>query len=153
MKLHLLEATQKLPVPLSILWDFFANPANLAKLSPPSLGLEFTSELPERMYAGLLMTYRIRPFLGVALNWVNQITHVEEPYRFVDEQRFGPYRFFHHQHLFRPIEGGVEMRDLVHYAPPGGSAARRLLVGPRLAEIFAYRRHALERAFGAWTHD
>ncbi|HEX6747489.1 MAG TPA: SRPBCC family protein [Longimicrobium sp.] len=151
MKLHLLQATQNLPVSLSEAWDFFSDARNLARITPPSMGFEVTSALPGRMYAGMLITYRIRPLLGLPVSWVTEITHVDEPHRFVDEQRFGPYRFWHHQHLFREVAGGVEMRDLVHYAlPPGGGAVRRFLVAPRLEEIFAFRRQALERLLGPW---
>lgn len=152
MKLHRLETRQNLPIPISRAWDFFADASNLAKITPPSMGFEVTSELPERMYAGMIITYRIRPLLGVPVRWVTEITHVNEPHLFVDEQRFGPYRFWHHQHLFRELPGGVEAHDIVHYAlPPGGGAVRRALVAPRLREIFAYRREVLERTFGAWT--
>jgi ligand-binding SRPBCC domain-containing protein len=96
----------------------------------------------------------VRPVLGVPVTWVTEMTHVDEPNLFVDEQRFGPYRFWHHQHLFREIEGGVEMRDLVHYAlAPGGGPIRRFLVAPRLREIFAYRSQVLRRTFGAWPGE
>jgi len=151
MKLHRLEARQKLPTTLRQAWEFFADARNLARITPPSLGFQVTSELPERMYAGMLVTYRVRPLFGVPVTWVTEITHVDEPHRFVDEQRFGPYRFWHHEHHFRAIDGGVEALDRVHYAlRPGSGPVRRLLVGPRLDEIFAYRRQVLERTFGAW---
>lgn len=151
MKLHVLQTTQKLPISPAQAWDFFSNAGNLAKITPPSLGFEVTSELPERMYAGMIIAYRVRPLFGVPVRWVTEITHVDEPHRFVDEQRFGPYRFWHHQHLFRPIAGGVEMSDIVHYAlPPGGGIARSWLVAPRLKEIFDYRREVLERTYGPW---
>ena len=151
MKLHLLEARQNLPVSIAEAWEFFSDAGNLARITPPSLGFEVTSAPAERMYAGMIITYRVRPLFGVPVGWVTEITHVDEPHRFVDEQRFGPYRFWHHQHLFREIEGGVEARDIVHYAlPAGGGAVRRMLVAPRLREIFAYRRDVLERTFGAW---
>ena len=154
MRLHRLEQLQKLPIPLSRAWDFFADPRNLAVVTPPAMRLQITSELPETMYAGMLITYRLRPLPGVPVSWVNQITHVEAPHRWVDEQRFGPYRFFHHQHLFREIEGGVEMTDLVHYVLPRGTGpVSRLLVGPALRDLFAYRRRVLERTFGAWTAE
>ncbi|HYH80328.1 MAG TPA: SRPBCC family protein [Longimicrobium sp.] len=152
MKLHRLDALQKLPVSIAEAWDFFSDARNLAVITPPSLGFEVTGPLPERMYAGMIITYRVRPLLGLPVRWVTEITHVDEPHRFVDEQRFGPYRFWHHQHLFREIPGGVEATDIVHYAlPPGGGAVRRALVAPRLAEIFTYRKAVLERTFGAWT--
>jgi ligand-binding SRPBCC domain-containing protein len=152
MKLHLLEAEQKIPTTLERAWEFFSNAGNLAKITPPSLGFEVTSKLPERMHAGMIITYRVRPLFGVPVRWVTEITHVDEPRLFVDEQRFGPYRFWHHQHHFREIPGGVEVRDLVHYAlPPGAGPARAFLVAPRLEEIFAYRRQVLEKTFGPWT--
>ena len=151
MKLHLFEARQNLPVSIGAAWDFFADAGNLARITPPSLGLEVTSALGERMYAGMIITYRVRPLFGVSVDWVTEITHVDEPHRFVDEQRFGPYRFWHHLHQFREIDGGVEALDRVHYAlPRGGGPAARMLVAPRLREIFAFRREVLERTFGAW---
>lgn len=149
MKLFKLETVQRLPVSVADAWDFFSNAGNLARITPPDLGFEVTSELPERVYAGLIITYRVRPLLGIPVTWVTEISHVKEHELFVDEQRFGPYRFWHHQHLFRAVDGGVEMRDIVHYAlPPGGGLARRWLVAPRLKEIFDYRRVVLEREYG-----
>lgn len=149
MKLFKLETVQRLPVTVAEAWSFFSNAANLARITPPDLGFEVTSELPERVYPGLIITYRVRPLLGIPVTWVTEISHVEEHRLFVDEQRFGPYRFWHHQHLFREVEGGVEMRDIVHYAlPPGGGVARRWLVAPRLQQIFDFRRDVLERTYG-----
>ena len=149
MKLFKLETVQRLPVSVADAWDFFSDASNLARITPPDLGFEVTSELPERVYAGLIITYRVRPLLGISVTWVTEISHVQEHELFVDEQRFGPYRFWHHQHLFRAVDGGVEMRDIVHYAlPPGGGLARRWLVAPRLREIFDYRRVVLEREYG-----
>lgn len=149
MKLHVLDRIQRVPIPLEQAWDFFSDARNLATITPPEMGFEVTSPLPERMYAGMIITYRVRPLLGVPVTWVTEITHVEEHVRFVDEQRFGPYRFWHHQHLFRQVPGGVEMRDIVHYAlPPGGGVARRWLVTPKLENIFEYRRKVLHDRFG-----
>lgn len=149
MKLFKLETVQRVPVPRAEAWDFFSNAANLARITPPDLGFEVTSELPERVYAGLIITYRVRPLLGVPVTWVTEISHVQEHELFVDEQRFGPYRFWHHQHLFRDVPGGVEMRDIVHYAlPPGGGVARRWVVAPRLQQIFDYRQKVLTEMFG-----
>ncbi|HSU17624.1 SRPBCC family protein [Longimicrobium sp.] len=154
MKLHLLDRTQKLPISLARAWDFFSDAPNLARITPPWMGFEVTSPLPERMYAGMIVVYRVRPLLGVPLRWVTEITHVDEPRRFVDEQRFGPYRFWHHEHRFSEIDGGVEMRDLVHYAlAPGGGPVRRFVVTPRLNRIFDHRRRVLEEMFGPWKGD
>ncbi|HEX8904280.1 MAG TPA: SRPBCC family protein [Longimicrobiaceae bacterium] len=152
MRLHRLEQRQSFPAPMDRVWDFFADPRNLALVTPPEMRLQITSELPERVYAGLLITYRLRPIAGVPVNWVNEITHVERPHRWIDEQRFGPYRFFQHQHHFREIEGGVEMLDLVHYAMPRGAGpVGRVMVARALRALFAYRGQVLERHLGAWN--
>jgi ligand-binding SRPBCC domain-containing protein len=149
MKLHTLEREQKLPIPLATAWDFFSDARNLARITPPEMGFEVTSRLPERMYAGMIITYRVRPLLGVPVTWVTEITHVDQGKLFVDEQRFGPYRFWHHQHLFREIPGGVEVGDVVSYMlPPGAGPMRPLLVTPKLEAIFDHRRKVLETMFG-----
>lgn len=151
MKIHRLHFVQRLPIDLETCWCFFSDPANLSAITPPWLNFQVTSELPTRMHAGMIICYQIRPLLGLPISWVTEITHAREPDFFVDEQRFGPYRFWHHQHHFRALEEGVEMSDTVHYALPLGSLAapvRRALVGPKLQEIFTYRREMLSRRFG-----
>lgn len=151
MKLHVLEHEIRLPVPIGQAWDFFSDPRNLSRITPPEMKFEVRSPLPERVYAGLIITYRVRPLLKVPVTWVTEITHVNEPHLFVDEQRFGPYRFWHHQHLFREIPGGVVMRDIVHYAlPKRARPVQPFLITPRLQVIFDYRRRVLEEMFGTW---
>ncbi|GIV60535.1 MAG: SRPBCC domain-containing protein [Rhodothermaceae bacterium] len=151
MKLYRLQALQRLPLSLDDAWAFFSRPENLRAITPPWLDFRITNTPPEVMYAGAIITYTVRPLLGVPVRWVTEITHLHAPHFFVDEQRFGPYRFWHHQHHFRPVEGGVEVEDLVHYGlplGPLGTLAHALLVRRQLAAIFAYRRGALESRFG-----
>lgn len=134
MRLHSLKRVQVLPITLEKAWDFFSDPANLATITPPRMGFHILSEhRPDRMYAGQLIEYRVSPLLGIPLHWVTEITQVVEGKYFIDEQRFGPYSLWHHQHHFREVEGGVEMTDIVHYKIPLG------LIG-RLANIFFVRR-------------
>lgn len=151
MRIESLQAVQVVPASPGEAWAFFSDPRNLARITPPSLGIRITSPVPERMHPGMIVTYSVRALAGIRAGWVTEITHVREPDLFVDEQRFGPYRFWHHQHLFRPVAGGVEVRDVVHYALPFGLPGR-LAGGPivrrRLREIFAFRRRALEEIFG-----
>ncbi len=152
MKIERLHFVLRLPVTLSASWDFFSDPRNLERMTPPSLGIEIITEAPSRMYPGMIITYTIRPLLGIPVRWVTEITHVREPYLFVDEQRFGPYRFWHHQHHFREVGGGVEITDLVHYRLPFGVAGRILggrCVERQLAGIFSFRKRFLEETFGA----
>jgi ligand-binding SRPBCC domain-containing protein len=151
MKAHRIRAAQFLPLTQAEAWSFFSNPRNLPGITPPWLSLEVISDPPERMYPGLLIEYRVRPLMGVPMGWLTEITHVVEPHLFVDEQRFGPYRFWQHQHRFRASGGGVEMEDEVHYLLPGGPFGRvadSFLVRRRLMEIFEFRRRSVERIFG-----
>lgn len=151
MRLHAIRARQTLPLSLSEAWSFFSNPRNLSLLTPPSLGLELVSEKPEEMHPGMILQYRIRPLLGIPMRWVTEITQVVPLRLFVDEQRFGPYRFWHHQHLFRETPEGVEMEDLVHYALPLGPLGRvmnALVTARQVREIFEFRRRYLDRSFG-----
>ena len=152
MRVFRLETEQKLAVAAGEAWEFFSDPANLARITPPWLAFEVQGELPGAIYAGLIIRYRVRPLAGVPLQWVTEITAARAPEFFVDEQRSGPYRFWHHQHFFIPCDDGVLARDLVHYAVPGGLLApvvHRLLVRPRLEEIFRYRKQVLADLFGS----
>ncbi len=156
MGLHRVSETQRLPIGLEEAWDFFSNPRNLAVITPPEMGFAIAHELPARMHPGLIIQYRVRPLFNLPVTWVTEITHVVEGgvvegRLFVDEQRFGPYRFWHHQHHFKPVDGGVEMLDIVHYDVgfgPLGDLVDRLVVRDRVRGIFDFRRAVLEQRFG-----
>ena len=150
MNPYTLDRTIVLPTDIESAWDFFSDPGNLAKITLPSMNFCITSGPQENTYAGQIITYTLRPLLGITMAWTTEITHVSKPNFFVDEQRFGPYRFWHHQHFFREVEGGVEVRDLVHYLLLHDQLAwlvNRLIVAPRLRRIFDYRSTALQDIF------
>ena len=151
MTLFSFSAIQKLPISILRAWEFFSNPKNLELITPSWLNLRITSEIPDEMHPGMIITYEVTPFFGIRVNWVTEITHVDRPHLFVDEQRFGPYRFWHHKHLFREIHGGIEMQDIVHYAYRFGLIGGfigALLVRDRLRDIFGYRYEKLRELFG-----
>lgn len=150
MSLQRFERRQTIPAPLGEVWQFFACPENLALITPPWLGFRVTSPPQEAMHAGTIITYTVSPLLGLPLAWVTEITRCDAPGYFVDEQRFGPYRFWHHQHRFREVPGGVEMHDLIHYRLPFDPLSRPALglVRRRLEAIFDYRRQAVRQRFG-----
>ena len=150
MDLQRLEYRQILQIGLTDAWAFFADPANLPRITPPELNFSVTSPLPARMHPGMVVSYTITPFGPWRLGWVTEISHVAEPYYFVDEQRFGPYRFWHHQHHFQEVPGGVAMTDIVHYRLRWEPFSRLAagLVARRLAHIFDFRRQALRELFG-----
>lgn len=151
MSLHTLERKQFLPIDLKTAWDFFSSPLNLREITPPYMNFVVTSDsAQEKMYAGMIITYRVSPILSIPIHWVTEITHVNEPYFFVDEQRFGPYSLWHHQHFFKEVEGGVEMIDRVNYKLPFGflgDIAHFLFVKKQLNDIFNYRFEKLSHIF------
>ena len=153
MKTYVLKTEQKIPISLDEAWAFFTSPLNLAKITPPDMGFVVTSDYAAdaKVYTGMIITYKISPLLGIKMDWMTEITHVADKQYFVDEQRFGPYALWHHQHHFKEIEGGVQMNDILHYAIPYGfigTIANKVFVGKEVNKIFAYRKKAIERLFG-----
>lgn len=143
-----LKQEQFLPIPLDEAWDFFATPRNLNDVTPKDMVFEITSELPEKMYAGLFITYRLKPMFNLPVTWVTEITHIAERKFFVDEQRLGPYRIWHHEHHFEAVEGGVMMTDIVHYHVGMGLIgviAEKLFVNKKVESIFNFRREMLSK--------
>lgn len=155
MAFHQLKRNQLIPANPDRVWEFISTPANLKKITPGYMGFEITSsDLPETMYPGMIISYKVSPLFGLMMDWVTEITHIEEKRFFVDEQRIGPYKLWHHQHHLSPVEAGVEMTDIVTYQLPFGllgTAVNKLLVRRKLREIFDYRKTALEKEFGKRT--
>lgn len=154
-KVYSLKTMQKIPIGMITAWDFFSDPVNLQKITPGNMGFRIISEHHGgKMYAGQIIEYKVSPLPGIPVYWMTEITHVEAGKYFVDEQRYGPYSLWHHQHHFKEIEGGVEMTDIVHYKIPFwffGDIANRLFVKKRLQNIFDYRRSKIEELFGVLT--
>lgn len=149
--MYQLKTTQDLPCTEEQAWAFLSDPRNLSVITPPEMGFAIKTEVPDQMYEGLIIAYTVRPLAGIPMEWVTEITKVVPGRYFIDEQRIGPYRMWHHEHWIEPIEGGVRMRDLVSYVLPLEPLSRplhALLVGPRLERIFAYRKKRLEAIFG-----
>ena len=153
MAIHVLQRSQVIHATPEECWDFFSNPRNLEKITPRSLDFVVLSELPAQMHPGLMIQYRVRPLLGIAMSWLTEITHVDAPHYFVDEQRVGPYRVWHHEHSFRSLgDGRMEVRDCVHYVlpfSPFSEVIHPFLVRPQLEKIFAFRDQAVRERFKA----
>jgi ligand-binding SRPBCC domain-containing protein len=151
MKVFQLKKKQKVPISIKEAWEYFSNPRNLIDITPPELQMKTSSEIPDKMYRGEIITYVIKPLLGISMNWVTEITHVIEGEEFIDEQRFGPYKFWHHLHTFKEIKGGVEVGDLFHYGLPFGpfsSIVNAMFIQSQLNTIFSFREKVLEKKFG-----
>jgi len=155
MKTYHFKFESDLPIPLAEAWDFFSSPLNLAKITPPEMNFVVTSgyTADTKMYPGMLISYKVSPVFGIKMNWVTEITHVKDMEYFVDEQRFGPYALWHHQHHFKEIKGGVHMTDILTYAIPYGiigRVANTVLVDREVKKIFAYREKAINELFGVY---
>ena len=152
MGFYQFKTMQKIPATIDEVWDFISSPKNLKKITPEKMGFDITSELTEeKMYPGMIISYKVSPLFGIKTTWVTEITHVKDKEYFVDEQRVGPYSMWHHEHKIEAVENGVLMTDVVSYKPPLGilgSLANSLLIKNELKKIFAYREKVLENIFG-----
>ncbi|WP_044208731.1 SRPBCC family protein [Flammeovirga sp. OC4] len=154
MGFYQFKATQNIPASKEEIWDFISSPKNLKEITPDYMGFDITSEhASDKMYQGMIITYKVSPLLGLKMDWMTEITHVREGEYFVDEQRVGPYNLWHHQHILIPTEHGVTMKDIVTYAPPFGplgDIANAIMIRSKLKEIFAYRKKVIEEKWGIY---
>ncbi|MDG4716507.1 SRPBCC family protein [Winogradskyella marincola] len=153
MKIYTLHKKQNLPISVDEAWNFLSDPRNLKTITPDYMGFHILSGADRPMFPGQIIQYIVTPVLGIKTKWVTEITHVKDKKYFVDEQRFGPYALWHHKHFIKPIEGGVEMEDIVDYKVPMGILGQMVhpfLVKPKLEEIFNYRTTKLEALFGKY---
>jgi ligand-binding SRPBCC domain-containing protein len=157
MKIYTIKRTQFLPITLKEAWAFFSTPRNLSKITPKEMGFEILYVSGgEKMDTGQIIRYFVRILPFIKIHWVTEIKHVSEPNYFVDEQRFGPYALWHHQHHFKEVDGGVEMIDEVNYAIPFGIIGRLtgwLFVQREVNSIFDYRFKVLEAYFNKQNNE
>lgn len=152
--IRLLERCTQLPLPRNRVFPFFADAANLEKITPPELCFEILTPLPIEMGEGALIEYRLR-ILGIPFGWRTRISCWEPERLFVDEQVRGPYRLWEHTHEFHEQDGGTVMRDRVRYElplPPLGELAHPL-VRRELERIFDFREGEVQRLFRASARE
>lgn len=149
--LHSIQTSQLIKSDLNTVWEFMSSPKNLAAITPNYMGFQILNDLHgDTMYPGQIIEYNVSPILGIKLHWVTEITHVKDKAYFVDEQRFGPYSFWHHKHFLKETTQGIEMNDLVHYKLPFGfvgKLANELFVKKQLKEVFNYRYKKVNELF------
>lgn len=141
---------QELAISMEQAWNFLSDPKNLKRITPDYMGFDIISGAERKMFSGQIIQYRLTPLLGIPFRWVTEITHVQEGEFFVDEQRFGPYTFWHHKHFIKKTENGVVMEDIVDYKLPLGPLgwlAHVLFVRAKVKQIFDYREKALNEIF------
>lgn len=151
-KVYRLKRVQLISTDINTAWKFFSDPRNLQTITGGNMDFKIISiHHGEKMYAGQLIEYTLRPLLGIKVYWMTEITHVEENVFFVDNQRFGPYTLWHHQHHFKRVENGIEMTDIVHYKLPFwwlGDIAHKIFVKKKLEKIFDFRYKKIKELFG-----
>jgi len=147
-----LKKSQIIPATLEEVWAFISSPVNLKAITPDYIGFDITSsDMPNKMYPGMIISYKVSPIAGIKTTWVTEITQVKEGSYFVDEQRVGPYKMWHHQHIVLPHKSGTQMDDIISYQPPMGilgTIANSVFIKSKLEEIFSYRCKALDKIFG-----
>jgi len=152
MPFYQIKEKQKIPVTIDTIWDFISSPENLKHITPEYMGFEILDKyIPDKMYPGMIISYKLSPVPGIKIKWVTEITHIKEKEYFVDEQRVGPYSMWHHQHKVEKIEKGVLMIDLLTYKPPYGILGKPInyfIINKQLRKIFNYRKAAIEKKFG-----
>ena len=143
-------SNQNLNISIDEAWKFLSNPKNLKDITPPYMGFNIISGDDQKMFQGQIIQYILTPIFGIPFRWVTEITHVNEGIYFVDEQRFGPFIFWHHKHFIEETESGVLMRDIVDYKLPLGilgKLAHVLFIKRRVDQIFEFRRKKLDLLF------
>lgn len=141
-----LTARMAVDLPIEEVFGFFADANQLERITPDWLHFKVLTPRPIEMKAGLLLDYRIR-LHAIPIKWRTEISAWEPPFRFVDLQLKGPYKRWHHEHIFEVVDGKTIVRDNVHYIPRGGSLIHRFMVKPDLEKIFRFRHDRLTEIF------
>jgi ligand-binding SRPBCC domain-containing protein len=142
MTRHIFQRHQIIPIGINEAWNFFANPHNLRRITPPSMDFKVITEIPDKIVEGLRVEYRVKPLLGIPMKWLSLIKDIKEPYQFVDIQLEGPYCYWHHLHRFKEIPQGVFMEDIIHYEIPYENIfpwVNQMIVTKQLNQIFEFR--------------
>lgn len=149
-----LKRIQQIPITIEKAWDFFSKPENLAKITPSYMNFDILSRSDAgEMYPGMIISYKISPLFNISVKWATEITQVKQHKYFIDNQIKGPYKIWHHEHHFRKIEGGIEMRDILFYEIPYGFIGNLLykfIIKNRVEEIFDYRSEKIKELFGSF---
>ena len=149
--LYTLYAKQTVAKEIDLLWDFFRKPSNLNKLTPEDVDFKIISGKSDDFYEGKIISYKIKPFKMITLNWVTEISQVKEGSYFVDNQILGPYKMWHHEHHFKSnSDGTTDIIDKVKYKVPFyilGRLMHKMFIRKKLFNIFMYRQKKINDLF------
>lgn len=150
--MHVLKREAIVREDLKTIWEFFSRPENLNKITPPEMSFDILTDVKDvPMYAGMIIRYKVRPIANIPMSWVTEITQCDEGRYFIDEQRFGPYRFWHHQHHFEDLgDGRIRLIDIVHYKVGFGFIGRlmnKIFIQKKQEGIFTHRSKVISELF------
>jgi ligand-binding SRPBCC domain-containing protein len=149
-RFNTLRREQWIPRPVDEVFAFFADAGNLETITPPFLGFKILSVNSDPIVAGTEIRYKLS-LHGLPIHWLTEIRTWNPPHRFVDIQRSGPYRLWHHTHTFEAHGDRTRMTDVVRYTLPFGALGRlvhSLKVRSDVRTIFDYRRKKITELFG-----
>jgi ligand-binding SRPBCC domain-containing protein len=154
--MHHLHREQILHCSLDEAWEFFATPRNLDRLTPDTVGFKITYCESEVMHPGQMIGYKVKVAPAIWVDWLTEITYVDEKVSFVDDQRIGPYKVWHHTHRFQETADGVLMTDDIIYELPFGPLGKlvhELYVKNQLEYIFNERKRLTDEIFNTNPHS
>ena len=151
MKIYQLYRQQALNMTVEDAWSFFSSPYHLNDITPDFFHVTITSKVPEKIYAGLMISYQMKAVFGIPMNWLSEVSHCDEPKRFVYEQRIGPFKFWSHEVCLTEQQNGILLEDIMFYAMPLGwlgQLVNSALIADKLKRIFDTRHAYLQSKFG-----
>jgi len=150
MKIYQLYRQQTLNMTVQEAWSFFSSPSHLNDITPDFFHVTITSKVPEKIYAGLMISYQMKAVFGIPMNWLSEVSHCDEPKRFVYEQRIGPFKFWSHEVCLTEQQNGILLEDIMFYAMPLawlGQLINTVLIADKLERIFDTRHAYLQSKF------
>lgn len=148
MKIHQLYRQQIVPISLEEAWAFFSSPHFLNEITPSFFKVEIQSDVPDDIYAGLLISYRMKAVFNIPMDWLSEISHCDQYRYFIYQQQEGPFKFWSHEVRFTATPAGTMVEDIVFYTMPGwlfGELLHWLSIGKRLQAIFDTRQNHLQQ--------
>ncbi|MBU8891280.1 MAG: SRPBCC family protein [Bacteroidales bacterium] len=151
--MHKLKKTQNISLPVQEAWEFFSQPDNIEKITPSNLHFKILSRSDAgEMYPGMIISYKVSSLSNLVVKWVTEVTQIKKHKYFIDHQIQGLYKIWHHEHHFKEIANGTEMKDILFYDVRFGFVGQllhKIFIRKRIEEIFNYRELKIKELFGS----
>lgn len=151
MRIYRIYRRQELQMSIEHAWQFFSSPHNLNQITPSFFSVDITSPVPDDIYEGLMISYRMKAVLGIPMAWLSEVSHCEKPKRFIYQQRVGPFHFWSHEVSFTSNGEHTVLEDIVFYSMRWswlGYLLHVLVIDNKLKRIFDVRQDYLLANWG-----